>query len=371
MGGCGSKDGVSDATKKQSAFNSAEELKEFDTFFPAGTKSALCKCLTKEIWEEYHDKSDACGVSFKVCIFSGVKNLDSGIGLYAGSADSYNCFNKLFDKVIQDYHGHGVDAKHTSDMKADDLENADFTEEDAAMVVSTRIRVGRNLDGYPLGPGVSKEQREDIMSKVVEACKTFEGDLKGTFYPLEGMDAAVQKKLIDDHFLFKEGDRFLAACNLNRDWPSGRGIFHNDAKTFLVWVNEEDQLRIISMQPGAGIKEVFDRLSRAAAHIETVCKFSHTDHLGYITSCPTNLGTALRASVHIKLPKLMKNKELFNKIADEYYVQIRGIHGEHTETNDGVFDISNRRRLGRSEKELVQDMINGVHALITAEKAEK
>ena len=107
----------------------------------------------------------------------------------------------------------------------------------------------------------------------------------------------------------REGDRFLRACNLNRDWPSGRGIFHNDAKTFLVWVNEEDQLRIISMQKGAGIKEVFSRLSRAASAIEKIAKFSHDDHLGYITSCPTNLGTALRASVHIKLPKLMKNKD--------------------------------------------------------------
>jgi len=157
---------------------------------------------------------------------------------------------------------------------------------------------------------------------------------------------------------------------LNRDWPSGRGIFHNDAKTFLVWVNEEDQLRIISMQQGAGIAEVFDRLSRAAAHIETKLAFSRNDHVGYITSCPTNLGTALRASVHIKLPKLMKNKETFNAIADKYYVQIRGIHGEHTETDDGVFDISNRRRLGRSEHALVQDMIDGVRALMEAEKNE-
>ena len=66
----------------------------------------------------------------------------------------------------------------------------------------------------------------------------------------------------------------------------------------------------------------------------------------------------------------MKNKEKFNSIADKYYVQIRGIHGEHTETDDGVFDISNRRRLGRSEKDLVQDMIDGVRALIEAEKAE-
>ena len=123
------------------------------------------------------------------------------------------------------------------------------------------------------------------------------------------------------------------------------------------------------MQKGADILAVFTRLSNAAAAIEKEAKFAHDDHLGYITSCPTNLGTALRASVHIKLPFLMKNKDQFNAIADKYYVQIRGIHGEHTETDDGVFDISNKRRLGRSEKDLVQDMYNGVKAMIEAEKA--
>jgi len=207
------------------------------------------------------------------------------------------------------------------------------------------------------------------MNAVVKACENFDADLKGKFYPLETMTPEDQKQLIEDHFLFKEGDRFLAAANLNRDWPSGRGIFHNDNKTFLIWVNEEDQLRIISMQNGADIKEVFSRLQRAATKIEEYLEFAHDEHLGYITSCPTNLGTAMRASVHIKLPKLMAEKEKFNKIAEEYYVQIRGIHGEHTETNDGIFDISNLRRLGRSEKDLVQDMINGVRALMEAEAA--
>ena len=72
--------------------------------------------------------------------------------------------------------------------------------------------------------------------------------------------------------------------------------------------------------------------------------------------------------MHIKLPKLMNEKEKFNAIADKYFVQIRGIHGEHTETNDGTFDISNKRRLGRSEKDLVQDMYDGVKAMIKAEE---
>jgi arginine kinase len=168
--------------------------------------------------------------------------------------------------------------------------------------------------------------------------------------------------------LCREGDRFLEACGLNRDWPNGRGIFHNAEKTFLVWVNEEDQLRIISMQKGANLRQVFERLSRGAAAIEKVVKFAHDEHLGYITSCPTNLGTAMRASVHVRLPELSKDKARFQAIADQYYVQIRGIHGEHTETNDGTYDISNRRRLGRSEKDLVQDMYDGVKAMIAAEK---
>ncbi len=162
-----------------------------------------------------------------------------------------------------------------------------------------------------------------------------------------------RKQLIEDHFLFKEGDRYLEACGLNRDWPEARGIFHNNEKTFLVWVNEEDQLRIISMQQGADIGAVFTRLSKACAHIEKVAKFSHDEHLGYITSCPTNLGTALRASVHIHLPHLGPKKADFEAIADKYHVQIRGIHGEHSETADHVYDISNKRRLGRSEVDLV------------------
>lgn len=85
------------------------------------------------------------------------------------------------------------------------------------------------------------------MTKVVEACKTFEGDLAGTFYSLNSLSKKERDQLIADHFLFKEGDRFLEIAGLNRDWPNGRGIFHNKEKTFLVWVNEEDQLRIISM----------------------------------------------------------------------------------------------------------------------------
>ena len=112
--------------------------------------------------------------------------------------------------------------------------------DEAAMIKSTRIRVGRNLAEYPLGPGLSKEQRKEIETKVVTALKSFEGELAGKYYALSSLTEVERKQLVDDHFLFKEGDRFLEAVGLNREWPDARGIFHNNDKSFLVWVNEED-----------------------------------------------------------------------------------------------------------------------------------
>ena len=80
-----------------------------------------------------------------------------------------------------------------------------------------------------------------------------EGDYQGEYFSLDGMEETVRQELVDDHFLFMSGDPNLAAAGMERDWPEGRGIFHNISKTFLVWVNEEDQLRIISMNKGITI----------------------------------------------------------------------------------------------------------------------
>jgi protein-arginine kinase len=177
------------------------------------------------------------------------------------------------------------------------------------------------------------------------------------------MKEDVKKQLIEDHFLFKEADKYLEAIGLNDDWPKDRGIFHNKDKTFLTWVNEEDQMRIISMQPGSDIKAVYERLCTACNQLNRELKFSISKEWGYLTSCPTNCGTALRASVHIKLPKLGANKPEFEKIAAEFNLQIRGIHGEHSESADHIYDISNKRRMGFSTHSLVQDMYNGVKAM--------
>ena len=123
-----------------------------------------------------------------------------------------------------------------------------FSEEDAKMIKSTRMRVARSLEGLPMGACCSKEERKEVEGLITSALNEMEGELKGTYYSLETMSKEDEAKLIDDHFLFKNGKDNTEACGLERDWPSGRGIFHNDDKTFLCWINEEDELRIISMQ---------------------------------------------------------------------------------------------------------------------------
>jgi arginine kinase len=336
--------------------------------FPDACGSKLCKHLNKDLFEALRDKQTSNGFTLQRAIRSGVENPDSNIGVYAGDEESYTTFSLLFDPIIEDYHGFSKNEEHNSNLNPADLDapNPDPLNE---YIVSTRIRVGRNLAGLPLGPAISRQQRNQVERQVSSILNDLEGDLAGTYYPLAGMSEADSARLIDDHFLFKAGDRFLEAAGLNRDWPEGRGIYHNDDKTFLVWINEEDQLRIISMQMGGDINQVFTRLSSAISQIKSKVKFAYTNHLGYLTSCPTNLGTAMRASVHIKLSKLAKDMTLFEKIADQYHLQIRGIHGEHSESEGGVYDISNRRRLGVTEVECVQDMYDGVVALIAREKA--
>jgi hypothetical protein len=116
--------------------------------------------MTNDVFNKYHGKKDKAGVSFEQMILSGAQNVDSGIGVYAGSHDAYYTFSDLFDNVIQDYHKHGKNDKHVSDMDYSKLQCPPFSPEDSSMILSTRIRVGRNLADFPLGPGVSKDQRD-------------------------------------------------------------------------------------------------------------------------------------------------------------------------------------------------------------------
>lgn len=299
----------------------------------------------------------------------------------------------MFNPLILEYHGLNEDFSHTSDMDFEKIKgniNAD------APVKSTRIRVGRSVDGFGLSPGITKEQRLEMETLMKSAFGKLEGDLAGTYFPLQGMEESVRQQLVDDHFLFVSGDKNLITAGMERDWPEGRGIYHNEAKTFLVWVNEEDQLRIISMEKGkfkesqqvldqslnnnflidislktgGDVKGVFERLARGIEGVRTSVKeesdkdFLLDEKYGYLHSCPTNLGTGMRASVHIDLPGWTKEGlDALKKRCEELKLQPRGTRGESGGQTGCTYDISNKHRLGYSEVELVQCMIDGVNTL--------
>lgn len=334
----------------------------------ADCKSLLKKYLSKEVLDKLKTKKTAMGASLLDVVQSGFANLDSGVGVYAPDAESYTLFADLFNPIIEDYHGGFKSTDKHPPKDFGDVGTFGDLDPEGAYIISTRVRCGRSLQGYPFNPCLTEEQYKEMEAKVSSTLSSLTGELKGTYYPLTGMTKEVQQKLIDDHFLFKEGDRFLQAANACRFWPTGRGIYHNDNKTFLVWVNEEDHLRIISMQMGGNLGEVYRRLVTGVNEIEKVVPFSHDDRLGFLTFCPTNLGTTVRASVHIKLPKLAANRNKLEEIASKFNLQVRGTRGEHTESEGGVYDISNKRRMGLTEYDAVKEMNDGIKEMIQMEK---
>merc|ERR1712236_50184 len=336
--------------------------------------SLVAKYVTKEIWDKLcHHKTATSGFTLAQAISCSVEFDNQHCGIYAGDWDSYKDFAEVFDPLIQDYHGISPEAMHTSDM---DVTKIKGNIDPKAPVHSTRIRVGRSIDGFGLSPGITKEQRLGVENLMKKAFANLKDDLAGTYFPLTGMNENVRQQLVDDHFLFMSGDPNLKVAGMERDWPEGRGIFHNKEKTFLTWVNEEDQLRIISMQNGGDVRGVFDRLARGIKAVgdsvkaESGKEFMLDPKYGYVHSCPTNLGTGMRASVHVDLPGYTKlGPKVLEARCEELHLQPRGTRGESGGQTGVTYDISNKHRLGYSEVELVQKMIDGVNILFKEDQA--
>lgn len=187
------------------------------------------------------------------------------------------------------------------------------------------------------------------------------------------MDEKKEENLRSNGNLFQEPDStLLLSSGCGRHWPDARGIFHNDEENFFVWVNEEDQMRIVSMEKGDNILAIFTRFANATKAIQDVLKaegydFMHNDHLGFILTCPSNLGTGLRAGAMVKVP-LFSARPDFKQVLGKMNMQARGTAGVDSASSGGVWDISNSDRLGMSEVMLCNLFIEGVAQVIRWEK---
>ena len=167
-------------------------------------------------------------------------------------------------------------------------------------------------------------------------------------------------------------DTYLASAGIASDWPFGRGCYVSADKGFIVWVGEEDHLRIMCMKKGTFLNDVFDRLKNACDVMEKISgNFAHSKDYGYVTSCPTNLGTGMRASVHIKIPNLTKggSDAKAKAVARPLGLSVRGMGGEHTPIGaDGTVDISPSARLQIQEAEIICALYEGIKNLMEEEK---
>ena len=336
----------------------------------------MARHLSPTMYLNLKDKTTSSGFTLDQAIQTGVDNPGHPyiitVGCVAGDEDTYSAFEDLFDPIIQERHnGYRSNAIHKTDLNPTHLKGGVL---DPNYVLSSRVRTGRSIRGYSLPPQCTREERRCVEKIVTDTLTGFSGDFQGKYLPLKQMSEEEQSQLIDDHFLFdKPISPLLLASRMARDWPDARGIWHNTAKNLIIWVNEEDHTRIISMEKGGNIKDVFTLFCGGLKLFESELnrnkhELMWNEHLGYILTCPSNLGTGLRAGVHVKLPKLGSEKE-FDSVLNFLRLQKRGTGGVDTDVKNGVFDISNVDRIGFSEVELTQKVIDGVTLLIQMEKA--
>ncbi|CAG9855958.1 unnamed protein product [Phyllotreta striolata] len=340
---------------------------KFKKFQFATSDSLLKKYLTSKLFEELKWKKTNYLMTLLDCVLTGFENPDSSMGVYAGCPECYDLFGDLFDELIREYHGDFKKSAVHPPMDWGEPGQLQDLDPEGKYIISTRVRTARSLKGYPFNPGLSYEEYLEIEEKIVNAVTELTDDLKGQYVGLRDMTPDEIDLMVDSHVLYKESDRFLNAANAYRYWPAGRGYFYNEDKTFIVWVNEEDHMRVISMQEGGNLGEIYDRLAKAIQQLDEKLEFERHERLGFLSMCPTNVGTGIRASVHIKLPNLAEDMGSLEKIAEELHLQIRGSGGEHTASVGGILDVSNKRRLGLTEREVIQEMNDGVLELIRLE----
>jgi creatine kinase len=340
-------------------------------------KSVSGTTLTPELYNKFCNKIGPRGFTFDMAIQCGI-DTKSGTGCAIPDSESYYLWQEWYDAMIDARHGHAPGAKHITDLDYSGIDSSQLPADLDDYCVSTRIRAARNIAGFGLPPASTRAERREVERIVKEGLATLEGELAGTYYSLTDMTDEQSAQLQEDHFLFQipNPSAMIFGCGGCRDWPDARGIFHNEAKQFLVWVNEEDQMRVISMQSGGNVVEVFKRWADGVNAVEAVVKaagheYMYDDHLGMFSSCVSNVGTGLRASMHILLPGLVEalGMDGLSAFAKTMEMDCRGVGGEHTGAGEGGrVDMSNKKRIGRSEVQLVQTMVDGICNLIALEK---
>ena len=228
------------------------------------------------------------------------------------------------------------------------------------IVMSSRVRLARNLRDFAFPGWAKKPERVKILETVLPAVSALPEMADSFAEAMDNFTALDKQILVERHLISREH----AAKNV------GSGLVLNRAETFSVMINEEDYLRMQALRPGFQIREAWNAIDRLDSALEKKLNFAFDNDLGYLTACPTNLGTGIRVSAMLHLPGLVLAEQINPIIqsVNKLGLAVRGLYGEGTEALGNIFQVSNQMTLGESETAIVERLEKVLSQIIEHEE---
>jgi protein arginine kinase len=219
------------------------------------------------------------------------------------------------------------------------------------IVLSSRVRLARNLRGLAFPGWAKKVERVKALETIrpaVESLPQMANAFSETMDNIQGLDKTI---LVERHLISRE----------HANKTAGSGLVLNKEESLCVMINEEDHLRMQALRPGLQIRQAWVAIDQVDTELERKLDYAFNPELGYLTACPTNLGTGIRASAMLHLPGLVLSEQINSIISavNKLGLAVRGLYGEGTEALGNVFQVSNQMTLGESEPDIV-DRLNKV-----------
>lgn len=233
------------------------------------------------------------------------------------------------------------------------------------IVLSSRIRLARNIKGSPFPHIMSGEQAKKIISECSNSILESNTALSASFHiiELDKVSPVDRLSMVEKH---------LISPNLAQNYEKS-AVLINDESTVSIMINEEDHIRLQVIFPGLELKDAYDLASKIDDVIEESIDYAYDQRMGYLTACPTNIGTGMRASVMLHLPALSMTQNINGVLnaVPQVGLTIRGIYGEGSNAQGNIYQISNQVTLGLSEEEIISNLVAVTKQVIDKEKAER
>src|SRR5678816_943592 len=215
------------------------------------------------------------------------------------------------------------------------------------IVISSRIRLARNVAGYPFLTKCTRHQRQALESKVRETILGARISNETLYVDLEASPELDRQLLVERHLISKP----------HATAEGARGVAVGENETVSIMVNEEDHLRLQVLRSGLQLEEAWEEITHIDDTLESKLDWAFHPRFGYLTACPTNVGTGIRVSVMLHLPALKLTGEIEKvfRAAKDMRLAVRGLYGEGTEATGDFYQISNQTTLGKTEEDIIGD----------------